>query len=186
MKEQTTLEPGAWEVTGVRPILQHPFVTVTMEQIRLPDGQLIEEWPKIHTRDYVNAVVLNEAGEALILEGYKHGTGWSSWQMLSNYLEDGENPLTAAQRQLLAETGYRTSAWSYLGSYVVDPNRHVGVGHFFCAHAARPATPPENGNPAATLRWVPITDLRFALLDGRIANLSDAIAISLALLTVIQ
>lgn len=32
-------------------------------------------------------------------------------------------------------------------------------------------------------KWVPLTDLRYALLDGRIAIVSHALTVSLALLT---
>jgi ADP-ribose pyrophosphatase len=139
-------EPGIlvadWEVLNTTPVLEHSFVTVAMEEVRLPDGQVIPDWPKILTHDYVNAVVVNKNKEALILEGYKHGAGRIIWQIVGGYLEPGEDPLTAVQRELLEETGYSTKDWSYLGSFVVDPNRHIGIGHFFCAQNIEPTSQP--------------------------------------------
>lgn len=178
---------GVWEVLKNELVLEYPFMTVSIEQVRLPNGQIVPDWPKVHTRDYVNALVLNEAGEALILEGYKHGTGWSSWQVLGGYLEEGEDPMTAVQRELLEETGYSSDQWLYLGSYVIDANRHVGVGHFFCALNAHPVAEPNHDDlEDFELKWIPLRELKYALLDGRIAVISYAINISLALLLVDQ
>ncbi|MCP5100916.1 MAG: NUDIX domain-containing protein [Chloroflexi bacterium] len=175
-----------WEVLRTKSVLEHPTVKVALEQIRLPDGRIIQDWPKIYTNDYVNAVVFNKEGEALILEGYKHGTGWSSWQMVSRNLEEDEDPITAVKQELISSIGFDTVSWTYLGSYVVDANQHIGVGHFFCARNAKFVKPPLNASKDVEAKWVSQDELRFALLDGRIATLNYAIAVSLALLTVMK
>lgn len=173
-----------WEVLEKQTVVNHPFITVAMEKVRLPDGQVIPDWPQVYTRDYVNALVINEMGDALIIEGYKHGTGWSSWQVLGGYLEEGEDPLTAVKRELLEEAGYTSDTWYYLGSYVVDANRHIGVGHFFCARNARQIAAPLSGDlEEYTLKWIPLRELRQGLLDGRIAVVSYAITVALSMLT---
>ncbi len=181
-----TATTESWEVLQTESVLERPFLKVALEQVRLPNGRVISDWPKIHTNDFVNAVVFNEDGDALVLEGYRHGTGWSSWQMLGDNLREGEEPLTAVQRNLLEKTGHETQNWTYLGSYVVDANQHVGVGHYFCAQNVKPVQEPTYPDPDFITNWVPVQELRFALLDGRIAVVSHAISVSLALLTVIR
>ncbi|MCP5095747.1 MAG: NUDIX hydrolase, partial [Chloroflexi bacterium] len=52
---------------------------------------------------------------------------------VGGYLEPGEDPLTAAQRELLEETGYEAPDWTHLGDFPVDGNRGAGVAHFFLA-----------------------------------------------------
>ena len=173
-----------WEVLSSKVVLNNPpFLKVEMEHVRLPDGREIEEWPIVDARDYVNAVVLNEAGEIMIVEGYKHGIGRSSWQVPGGYLEPGEDPLTAIQRELLEETGYESREWALLGSYVKDANRRVAVGHFFIARNARKTTQPDNNDlEQMQIRWVSAGEARLALQDGRIAGMSYAINITLALI----
>ena len=65
-------EEEKWEVLRREVALKHPFLDVEMETVRLPSGRLIEDWPIVDARDYAMVVVENEAGELLILEGYKH------------------------------------------------------------------------------------------------------------------
>jgi hypothetical protein len=58
----------------------------------------------LHKLDYVNALILNKAGEALVLEVEKPGNG-VYWQLLDQYLQPKEDPFTAVQHQLQQMTG---------------------------------------------------------------------------------
>ncbi len=172
-----------WEILSSKVALnQPPFLRVEMEHVRLPDGREIEEWPIVDARDYVNAVVLNEAGQVMVLEGYKHGLRASSWQVMGGYLEEGEDPLDAVKREMLEETGYASDHWEKLGSFVVDANRRVGTGHFYLAHKARLDTQPSHDDlEGFVIKWVSIAELKQALFDGRIALMAYAVNIALAL-----
>lgn len=180
---QQLQQPLTWEVIQRKSVLEHPFLTVSMESVRLPNGDVISDWPKIYTGDFVNAVVLNKQNEVMILEGYKHGLEMSSWQVLGGYLDEGEDPVTAVQRELLEETGYHADDWLYLGSFIQDANRHAGIGHYFCARQARQIAEPHHDDlEAFGIQWVPLKELKYALLDGRISGSSYAINVALTLL----
>ncbi len=173
----------SWQVLEERRILEHPYVNVIFQKILLPDGQIIPDWPIIQTRNYVNALVVDGAGRAMILEGYKHGHGNSNWQVLGGYLEAGEDPFQAVKRELLEETGYSSDEWRHLGSFTVDANRHVGTGHFFLAQGVHKVAEPDHDDlEEFIIRWVSLADLRQALFDGRVAIASYAINIALGLL----
>lgn len=173
-----------WEVLGSETVLdQPPFLRVTMQKVRLPDGRVIKDWPIIDTRDYVNVVALNEAGEVMVIEGYKHGVGRSNWQVVGGYLEPGEDPMSAVQRELLEETGYRSDDWQALGRFIVDVNRRTAVGHFYLARNAYFSQPPAYDDlEDIVVRWVSLDELRQAMMDGRVAGLSYAANIALALI----
>lgn len=171
-----------WQVLGREVVLDHPFLRVTMEQVRLPDGRVISDWPIVAARDYVNVVVTNEAGQVMIVEGYKHGPGRSSWQVVGGYLEVGEEPLQAAQRELLEETGYASDDWQHLGSFVVDANRRVGVGHFYLARQARPVTTANHNDlEQFAVKWLSVAEVAAGLGSGRVMVISYAINLALAL-----
>ena len=128
-------------------------------------------------------VAVNEAGQVMILEGYKHGLGRSAWQTPGGYIEEGEEPLETAKRELLEETGYASDDWRHLGSFVVDANRRVNVGHFFLARAVRQvASPASDDLEESSIRWVAQTEVRVALVDGRVGVISHGVNIALALL----
>lgn len=172
---------GEWQVLSSEPVFDHPFVQITMEEVSLPDGKVISDWPIVNARDYVNAVVFDEEGQALILDGYKHGMRRCGWQVVGSYIEADENPLRAIERELLEETGYEAEEWRYLGSFVVDANRRVGVGHFFLALNARSVAEPTGDDlEDFSLRLVSVDELRYALIDGRLGVISYALNVMLA------
>lgn len=172
-----------WEVLDSELVVDHPQVEVAMETIGLPDGRVIKNWPIVNAHDYVHAVVFDKSGQALILEGYKHGARRSTWQVIGGYLQAGEDPLEAVRRELLQNAGYQSEDWRYLGSFVTEAHRHVGVGHFFlCLNASKVARPRSGELETNLVRWVTKDDLNYALMDGRINIISYAMAISLGLM----
>jgi hypothetical protein len=161
-----------------------------MRQQHQTDDLLAAEWPPIYLWDYIIALVLNKAGEGLVWERQKPGGG-TSWQMMERFLRLDEDPFTAVQQELLAQTGRQTDQWAYLGSHVVDVSQPVGVGYFFCAQqtceiveVAQERLTPDG--ELLCLKWVPLTDLRYALLDGRLAVTRHALAVSISLLTILK
>lgn len=172
-----------WEVLESEVVLDHAFLGGTMQRLRLPDGRVIPDWPIVRTRDYANVVVTDDKGQFMILEGYKHGLGRSSWQVPGGYLEEGEEPLVAAMRELLEETGYTSDRWRHLGSFIKDANRRVGTGHYYLASNAVEVSAPENPDRENYItRWVTPGEVSAALGDGRVAIVSYAVSLSLALL----
>lgn len=169
---------------------QRPTITVVMEQVHHPDGLITPDWPPIYLQDYMIALVLNEAREAMVLERQKPGGG-AYWQMMERYLKPDEDPFNAVQQELLTKTGRQTGQWSYLGSHVVDTSQPVGVGYFFCALQTRQVMEVEQKHYAhdgagLCLKWVSLNDLRYALLDGRLAMSNHALTVSLSFLTVLK
>ncbi|MFN8489272.1 MAG: NUDIX hydrolase [Caldilineaceae bacterium] len=132
------MEP--WKTLARTTVLQAragKYLTVENHRVGLPDGRVIEDWAWLITPDFVNVVAVTEVGEFICFRQPKYAAPGLSLALAGGYLEPGEEPLAAAQRELLEETGYVASDWTALGSYVVDGNRGCGHAHLFLAHNAR-------------------------------------------------
>lgn len=158
-----------------------------MKELPQPNGLLTSDIasPPL-VLDYVNALIVNKAGQALVFEVEKPGGG-VYWEMMDRYLQPKEDPFTAVQQKLRQVTGCEAVNWSYLGGHATEASRLNGVGFLFCAQQARQVVvPTPAGLTPYCLKWVPLTDLRYALLDGRISVMSHALTVSLALLTLLK
>lgn len=174
-----------WKTYNRELVSHHSQISDTMEVVQLPDGRMNKDWPIARAQDYVSAFVINEDGLALVLEGYRHGLGRNSWQMLGGYLRDGEDPSEGATRLLLEITGFKAGSWRHLASLVTDADQRVGVGHFFLARNVQPAAAPlRENNGSVEIKWVRLGELKRALWDGRIAGASYATTVSMGLLAV--
>ena len=119
------------------------FLKVEMHVIELPDGKVLKDWPWVISPDYVNIAALTEKGEYLCFRQTKYAVKGTTLAPVGGYIEEGEQPLAAAKRELLEETGYKARRWETLGEFAVDGNRGNGIAHLFLARDAYPVTKPD-------------------------------------------
>jgi ADP-ribose pyrophosphatase len=159
------------------------FLTVESHTVQLPDGQVIEDWPWLITPDYINVVVETEAEEFVCFRQTKYAAEGVTLAIVGGYLEPGEEPLSAARRELLEETGYEAPSWTFLGRYAVDGNRGCGHAHLFLARDARWVQPIDADDlEEQELVMLSRDELRSALDAGEFKILPWATAVALALL----
>jgi hypothetical protein len=143
------------------------------------------KWTQPEVQDYANAVVLNEAHEALVLKRVNPSLEIFNWELLVGYMNKDESPLDVMQRQLMTVAGCFSSDWVYLGTFETDEKPQTGVGHFFLVRNAKKL---ESAQPMRDwqVEWVPLKQLKLAILDGRISRLSHAMNVAMAFLTVLE
>jgi ADP-ribose pyrophosphatase len=112
------------------------FLKVETHAVEFPDGRIVADWGWIDSPAFINVVAMTASGLILCFRQAKYAVDGLTLAPPGGYLEPGEEPLAAAQRELLEETGYVAADWHALGSYVVDGNRGNGVAHFFLATGA--------------------------------------------------
>ncbi len=72
----------------------------------------------------------------VMVEQFRYGAGQVSLEFPAGAIEAGEDPLVAAQRELLEETGYATDDWAFVGSCYQDPSRQTNRTYFYVARNA--------------------------------------------------
>lgn len=128
----------SWKTRHRETVLDYGrFLVVENHTIELPDGQVLADWPWLITPDYVNIAAVTIANEFLCFRQTKYAVQGTSLAPVGGYLDPGEEPLAAAKRELLEETGHESLDWVSLGQYAVDGNRGAGTAHLFLARRAR-------------------------------------------------
>lgn len=172
-----------WKTRSNRVILdQKPWLVVEYREVELPDGRVIPDWPWVITPDYVNVIAVSEAGEFLCFRQVKYGIEGTTLGIIGGYIEPGEEPLAAAQRELREETGYEAPRWTSLGDFLVDPNRGIAMGHLFLAQDAHYVGPTiVDDLEEQHLLLLSQAEMEAALEAGEIKILAWAAAVAFAL-----
>ncbi|MDD3826877.1 MAG: NUDIX hydrolase [Anaerolineae bacterium] len=172
-----------WKTLSRRLILDHStFLKVEEHTVELPGGRVIADWPWLVMPDYANVVAETEDGRIICFRQGKYALQGTSLAPVGGYLEPGEEPLAAARRELLEETGYRAAEWISLGAYPVDGNRGAGTAYLFLARgAAKVADARPDDLEEQELLLLSRAELKAAINAGEFRLLSWMAAVILAL-----
>ena len=172
-----------WKTLSRRMILDHSkFLKVEEHVIELPDGRIIDDWPWIITPDYVNVTAVTEDGRFLCFRQTKYCVDGTSLAPVGGYIEPDEDPLLAAKRELLEETGYEAEDWVALGRYPVGANRGIAIAYPFLATGARRVAE-INADDLEEQELLLLTrdEIEAALDEGEFKSLPWAAAVALAM-----
>ena len=159
------------------------FLSVEKHTVELPDGRVIDDWPWLVTPDYVNVAAITPDGKFLCFRQTKYSVKDTTLAPVGGYIEPGEDPLAAAQRELLEETGYESPQWTPLGTYIVDGNRGAGKAYLFLArNAVRVTTPNADDLEEQELLRLTRAEVETALAAGAFKVLAWPTVMALALL----
>jgi len=84
-------------------------------------------------RAWANVLALTKNGEAVLVKQYRHGICDVLWEFPGGVVEDGEDPLEGAKRELLEETGYRASNLILMGRLYPNPALQTNTLYCFLA-----------------------------------------------------
>lgn len=122
-----------WEVLDREYLIKRPWLTARRDKVKLPDGRIIDEYYVLEYPDWVNVIAITKDGEFIMEKQYRHALEVNSIELPCGVMEKGENPMEAAQRELLEETGYAGGKWSKLMTIAPNPSTMSNLTHCFLA-----------------------------------------------------
>lgn len=175
-----------WNTRARRTLLNHSkYLTIEEHIVELPDGTLIENWPWVKSPDYILTLACTNEGKFLCFKQTKYAVKGETFAPVGGYLEEGENPIEGAKRELLEETGYEAQEWKSLGSYPTSGNHWGGMAHLFFADKAVKVCEPNRDDleEMELLEFTP-DEMRNALMNGEFKVVSWSALVAMTLLYV--
>ncbi len=177
----TDLKP--WKTLNSTVVLdRRPWMRVFSEDVQLPDGRVVQGYLRLETPDYAVIVPVDRENRVGLIRSYKRGVDAVDVQPPAGLIEPGEDPLLAAQRELLEETGCRAEHWLPLGAYILGGNFCGGHAHIFLATGCLQVAEPDSGDlEEQEVLWWPVERVRQRWRRGDFRQLGSVAALGLAL-----
>ena len=103
---------------------------------------------------------------------YRHAANQYLWELPAGKIDEGEEPLPAAKRELAEETGYRAKKWWPLVEYYASPGFLGETMKVFVAEGLKPGDAQPEEDEQIELRLVKMSEVlkmidKGAILDGK-------------------
>jgi 8-oxo-dGTP pyrophosphatase MutT (NUDIX family) len=139
------------------------------------------------TREFVDhtgavaVLAMDAEGQVLLIQQYRHPIRMRDWELPAGLLDiAGEDPLTAAKRELEEEVDLVASDWSDLVDFYSSPggsNELIRVYLATGVSASTAAYDRVEEEAGILKRWVPLADVVAGVLGGDLRNSILAIAV---------
>lgn len=103
-----------WETLESEYIIRRPWLTARRDTVKLPTGVVNDEYYVLEYPTWVNVIAITKDGMFVFIRQYRHGIGRTCFEIVAGVSEEGEEPMEAARRELMEETGYSGGEWSLL------------------------------------------------------------------------
>ena len=120
-----------WELISRKDVYDgSPYVKVSIDTVKLPNGQIIDDYHRIEVQNAVMLLVENDKNELLVYKEYRHGVAEVSYTFPAGGIEEDETLEKASRREFLEETGLIFKKYKLLKNYIVSGSYMFGELNF--------------------------------------------------------
>jgi 8-oxo-dGTP pyrophosphatase MutT (NUDIX family) len=156
-------------VNQIETVFQGRVITVNVEQVLLPTGE-IARYEIVHHPGGAAIAAVDDEHRVCLLHQYRPAAGGWVWELPAGRLEPGEPPAETARRELVEEAGCQAARWDGMGSILSSPGVFAETIHLFLARNLRPVPSHHERHEVIEVHWVPLLDAVHQALSGEIRD----------------
>ncbi|MVP00121.1 NUDIX hydrolase [Paenibacillus lutrae] len=176
MSNQSTDQKFEEVTVRTEPIFQGKVISLQVDHVRLPNGEMATREIVKHP-GAVGVLAITGDDRMIVVEQYRKPLGKSQVEIPAGKLDPGEEPMTAALRELEEETGYRSESLQPVCSFYTSPGFADEILHLFAAQGltAGEARPDEDEFLECTA--ITMEEAKELIAQGRISDAKTITAV---------
>jgi len=141
------MKPSKWEILSKKTIGSYPVFSIQERVCQHPIRKTKANFYIAEGFDWALAIAETPDGKLIFINQYRFGIDDFSWEFPAGCIEKGEDPVHAAQRELLEETGYKGCEALLLGQCKPNPALQNNTCYFVFIKGAIPSIEGTNWDP---------------------------------------
>ena len=122
-----------WKTLSQKYLIEKPWLTARVDKVELPTGAIIDEYYVLEYPDWVNTIAITKDGMFVFVRQYRYAIGKTVNELCAGVIEKGEDPMAAAKRELMEETGFGGGNWQKWMTISANPSTHTNLTYCFLA-----------------------------------------------------
>jgi 8-oxo-dGTP pyrophosphatase MutT (NUDIX family) len=123
-----------WTVTASRMLFADRWLRVRADDCVTADGHVVKPFYVLDYPNWVNIVAITPDRHVVMIHQYRHGLGGTDFGLPAGHMDPTDtDPLTAAARELVEETGYRSTDLRLVASLSPNTATHSNRVHIVLA-----------------------------------------------------
>lgn len=159
-------------VLSSKTAFQGRVFNVVTQEVAEPDGVRVRRDIVQHPGSIVILAVDNSSRPPRVLleRQYRHAAGARLWELPAGSLDPGENPLAAAKRELLEETGYTAKKWKRALFFYVSPGFLTESMQVYLATGLNKGEAQPEDDERIAVRFFPLAQAVRMAMTGKIID----------------
>lgn len=169
-----------WKILKSSYALKTPWLSVKKEKVRLPNGEVINNFYSVDGKKLVAILAINEKQEVLLVKQWRHAIKKETYDLPGGAVDSGEKPQSAAIREFGEETGYSAKKWKKIIEYYPDSGKHGDVKYVFLASGLKKSKKglyQADETEDIYVKWMPLDNLTDGIVDGSLREATLQLAI---------
>jgi 8-oxo-dGTP pyrophosphatase MutT (NUDIX family) len=165
-----------FRVVAHRDVCGHDRYSLHADEVAWPDGT-VTSYGVFRQPEAALIVPLTEQGTTFIVRQWRHSWDADAWELPAGTMEEGEEPLATARRELVEEVGLEARRWDQLGTARATAVSTMRFHFFLARELATVERRPEIYEQDMVIRELPLDDALGLAADGTIQHAASIAAL---------
>lgn len=169
-----------WKTLKSELVVDEKWYTLRRDEVELPNGIVLDDYYVSVRPDVVLTFPVTDDGQVIFVRQYKHAAANVFIELPGGVVDDHEtNPMEAARREMLEETGYTSDNMELVLEVIDNPTKDTNKIYFYLARNAYKAAEQDlDESENIEVLHIPISEVEQMVLSGEI-NVSGSVALCL-------
>ena len=152
---------------------------LNIEKALMPDGREVDLEIIAHPGGAC-VLPLHDNGNVTLIRQFRHAVGGTIWEVPAGRIDDGEDPVETAVRELREETGLKCGKIAKLGEFIPTPGFCQEVVHLYIAQDLTDCDQELEEDEYLEVVVLPFTEALKKALNGEITDGKTVVSLFLA------
>ncbi len=125
-----------WKTLKQEYVYENKWFHARADKCELPDGRIIEPYFVVEVPHFCNIFIVTKEEKVVLVKQYRYPVSKITYELAGGVIEQNEDPLQAALREMTEETGYVSNEMEYLFKAAANPALMNNTAYYFLARNA--------------------------------------------------